>query len=553
MRVYHTTQVALPNDPTKAVSRNAWNADHTVGPYNAGVTGAQDRTLDAKLLDYLTVNDFGAVGDGVADDTAAINAAFAAVRASISGALTSDGVASVIVAFAPGVYRVTDTLNLTGLTAFNLVIEGNGATIHGVVAGKPVVDMLGSNCYAVRNLNIIGDSTSVPTYGIQRGRIGAANAGKVSMDNVSIDGHFTVAAYYNLAGEVDVHKKCQFTNRRTGGVVLIEDGGNFQNITSAFVTQTCPVGVEQSFNEQLWLSCEFRNLANGVVIAIKGNQERHNFVNCYARTDGNVICTTDRSDRVRDLWMDIHIEASTVTKLLVVDNVNPAANIVFSGFKYVDHQPFATSCLIDTTGTTRTVLFDCFELDIGDPFNTIPVFGSTAVDAFKLLVSGTIKWASAKVLNLANCYFNGIIYCRSNTTFTHTLGTYQIIRRPDGPTNQVNTLKGTLQVFGTSTGVAPANWWNIEGQEGTTSPIIRVDGSATDLSARIRGKGTGGVRLEDGANAAKVEVNTTGVGFYGTAPVAKPTITGSRGGNAALADLLTKLASQGLITDGTSA
>lgn len=43
------------------------------------------------------------------------------------------------------------------------------------------------------------------------------------------------------------------------------------------------------------------------------------------------------------------------------------------------------------------------------------------------------------------------------------------------------------------------------------------------------------------------------IGFLGATPIAKPTITGSRGGNAALADLLTQLANYGLITDGTSA
>lgn len=42
-------------------------------------------------------------------------------------------------------------------------------------------------------------------------------------------------------------------------------------------------------------------------------------------------------------------------------------------------------------------------------------------------------------------------------------------------------------------------------------------------------------------------------GFNGTAPIAKPTITGSRGGNAALASLLTALASYGLLTDSTTA
>lgn len=42
------------------------------------------------------------------------------------------------------------------------------------------------------------------------------------------------------------------------------------------------------------------------------------------------------------------------------------------------------------------------------------------------------------------------------------------------------------------------------------------------------------------------------IGFYGATPAGKPTITGSRGGNAALADLLTELAALGLITDSTS-
>lgn len=46
--------------------------------------------------------------------------------------------------------------------------------------------------------------------------------------------------------------------------------------------------------------------------------------------------------------------------------------------------------------------------------------------------------------------------------------------------------------------------------------------------------------------------STGGIGFYGATPVAKQTITGSRGSNAALADLLTKLANMGVITDSTT-
>jgi hypothetical protein len=43
------------------------------------------------------------------------------------------------------------------------------------------------------------------------------------------------------------------------------------------------------------------------------------------------------------------------------------------------------------------------------------------------------------------------------------------------------------------------------------------------------------------------------LGFFGTAPVSKQTVTGSRGGNAAIARLLTILANHGLITNSTTA
>jgi len=46
---------------------------------------------------------------------------------------------------------------------------------------------------------------------------------------------------------------------------------------------------------------------------------------------------------------------------------------------------------------------------------------------------------------------------------------------------------------------------------------------------------------------------STKVGFFGTTGTGKQTVSGSRGGNAALASLLTKLAGMNLITDSTSA
>lgn len=59
------------------------------------------------------------------------------------------------------------------------------------------------------------------------------------------------------------------------------------------------------------------------------------------------------------------------------------------------------------------------------------------------------------------------------------------------------------------------------------------------------------VRNSDGTGLLEIN-NGSAIGVFGATPVTKPTVTGSRGGNAALASLVTALASFGWITDSTS-
>jgi hypothetical protein len=63
--------------------------------------------------------------------------------------------------------------------------------------------------------------------------------------------------------------------------------------------------------------------------------------------------------------------------------------------------------------------------------------------------------------------------------------------------------------------------------------------------------GGGQIQTNQTVTVGGLEV-TGNSGFYGTAPIAKPTVTGSKAGNAALASLMTALAALGLVIDSTT-
>jgi hypothetical protein len=118
-----------------------------------GALGAPESTFAAVPLPVNSVRDFGAVGDGVADDTAAIRAA----QLSIPGQIG-------IIAFPPGTYRVTESLVLRRRQAF--VGAGAGAfgssevgvsTILSSFDGPALVIPDFANGWALERLTLLGD------------------------------------------------------------------------------------------------------------------------------------------------------------------------------------------------------------------------------------------------------------------------------------------------------------------------------------------------------------------------------------------------------------
>lgn len=65
--------------------------------------------------------------------------------------------------------------------------------------------------------------------------------------------------------------------------------------------------------------------------------------------------------------------------------------------------------------------------------------------------------------------------------------------------------------------------------------------------------GTTGTFDWQNSGNSRLKINSTGVGFFGSTPIAKPTVVGAKGGNVALGNLMSALANLGLVTDSTTA
>jgi hypothetical protein len=113
-------------------------------------SGATPRSVTSKLRDVVSVKDFGAIGDGVADDTSAIQAAINVAK-SVSG--------GGVVYLPKGKYKTTAPLNLTGLFfSQNLIIRGDGRWASQIVVafnGANALDLSGSVLVTLSDFGIV--------------------------------------------------------------------------------------------------------------------------------------------------------------------------------------------------------------------------------------------------------------------------------------------------------------------------------------------------------------------------------------------------------------
>jgi hypothetical protein len=201
-------------------------------------TGAVARTVQDKAREVVSVKDFGAKGDGVTDDTAAIQAAITAVGS--GGRLY----------FPTGTYQTTSPLlaeNLRGLTIYGASGQfgWSGTRIIGAHTGKAVLSLVGSFYCAIENIGIEGDSGTPPNAGLLLGRSSASSAGNHTFKNLHVQGSYTVAGLYNAASEDNVFLNCYIfpTAAPKAGIYMGQgDGFSIGGLTGSSMEHNTFVG-----------------------------------------------------------------------------------------------------------------------------------------------------------------------------------------------------------------------------------------------------------------------------------------------------------------------
>lgn len=200
-----------------------------VGFIQTGV-GAVPRTLLQKAREIYSVKDYGATGDGVTNDTVAVQKAIDEVSASGGGELL----------FTKGIYQVTGLNVSSGVV---LVGEGGWASILRSTDTTASIAVM-SDSSAIRGLKLLSSVTRTGGFYID------IQGNGVTIENCEFGGYFIGVNVGSLGGTIrvaDSVKNCLFRDPST----LVGSGAvqfmNFSNAVLSGCVITGNVGVQPSF------------------------------------------------------------------------------------------------------------------------------------------------------------------------------------------------------------------------------------------------------------------------------------------------------------------
>lgn len=302
---------------TTAVINNIGGVDASQVTYDPPFANSVATNVEAKLSQTVSVTDFGAIGDGSHDDTAAIQAAINAV---VAGGAGSGG--TVFFPDTSASYRITSTINLQSYVA--LVGQGKGTTIKKDFQNGFAFIAVSKSYVSVKNLRLISTvlATTTPS-----GALGFQSCDYCVVDGVSIIDReqFGVWLYDS--------NYCQVTNCSTNGAfafggdnidIAVLNNSNYNVIANNVCTGGSNNGIAIAVNDPYTSSQPTGNKIVGNQIA---NYKTYgilvyvtNVYNTKTVVDGNTVETIDGSGLLGTSGTGIYIQSgggSVVTNNIV--------------------------------------------------------------------------------------------------------------------------------------------------------------------------------------------------------------------------------------------
>lgn len=536
----------------------ALNGDASGLTYTPEVVGTVARTQQQKMDDVLSVKDFGAKGDGVTDDTANLAKAFAyggiidvpdgdyfiAGTGPDSGGVYAVMTKDLHVRCSPRARFFTDSLDndlirleaSPSVPAGGVAIEWSGGILD-QRNQKNSTSMPHTGVYPPNNPGTSATAEALSFRGTYNGPGPLCGFSRLSVHGATFiasthwqTGGGDSAIYFDGCALANIDD-CNFTGSRDVAIYASRDGtgvaGGPANVTNCrFLNCFFAVAMKRSLSGFTIANNECVNSLTAWQVAwVAGAGCTGGFI--YGNREEN--CTRTLSiEYGKNIFADMG-EAASMGALLAngtkAAGVYSAIGIVLMG---------ATNCTIK-----------------GGRFTSVSA--PWAADTYYMFTSLGFDPGSGVVSSTFNTYQDNIAVAGFTGAGTETIG------QADS-----NLYVGNLAIGGATPNVSSLNTNSLEerrtqaGAKTYRQPLYFADGAlATPIIARDAQKTTGiffatnkvGIGV---AGVERIAANNAGVGFNGTTPVAKPTVTGSRGANAALASLLTAIAGTGLITDSTT-
>ena len=348
--------------------------------YDPAGSGAVQTNVQAKLRETVSVKDFGAVGDGVADDTAAIQAALNAANT---------------VVFVEGTYLVNDQLDLSA----NQTLIGDGNSKIVLQSGVTPYVLRGDavHNFVMRDMTIEGNGIS------GNSTVYITNSTNVTIDNCKITKSGATALWFVSCTFVKV-ENCTLSNNYYYGLEF-RDCDGCKAIANQCVSNG-DTGVATSAGGRgimLWRSRGCYIAGNRLITSTEYGFRIYSEAADATTSDNNVVTGNVFLDNVRaDLVLyDEGVAFSFVTRNVISDNVF---------YRTVDTTDLNSVCVLhgdfNTYMNNHIHKAGAFGTDCG--FNFFNANYCTISNCSVENMAQAFSTSSSTNITIDNCFGNGV-------------------------------------------------------------------------------------------------------------------------------------------------